>query len=105
MTWLVPLPRTIAGAVCVLGGLLPERQRLPVRSPQFTLNMEGRDPNSVRSEQAQAVIGMLAELFGTPNEPLVPEGVELDPALLAMAAGPVGGDAQGISADSTGGTV
>jgi mono/diheme cytochrome c family protein len=63
--------------------------------PQFPLNTEGREPGSVKPEQAQAVRQMLEQLFGTPNQPRVPDGVHLDPALLAVAAGPVRGDEQG----------
>jgi len=63
--------------------------------PEFPLNLEGRPPESVSAPQAAAIKETLTQLFGTPNEPRVPENVQLDPALLAAAAGPVAGDAQG----------
>ncbi len=67
------------------------------RSPpvEFPLNLEGRAPESVSVKQAAAIKETLARLFGTPNEPRAPEGVELDPERLAMAAGAVAGDARG----------
>ena len=34
----------------------------------------------------------MEKLFGTPDKPVVPEGVDLDKELLAIAAGPVGSD-------------
>ena len=61
----------------------------------FSLNLEGRLPESVTAEQAAAIAGTLERLFGTPDEPRVPEGIDLGPERLAMAAGPVGGDAAG----------
>ena len=57
--------------------------------------MEGRDPKSVSPEQAGAIAETLEGLFGTPDAPRSPEAAALDPALLATAAGPVGGDAEG----------
>ncbi len=62
---------------------------------EFPLNLEGREPASVSPKQAAAIRQALTELFGTPNEPRVPDGVPLDLKRLAMAAGAVGGDAQG----------
>ena len=63
--------------------------------PQFALNLEGRDPAEVSPPQAKAIRDTLAQLFGTPDAPKVPQGVRLDMDLLKMAAGPVGGDARG----------
>lgn len=63
--------------------------------PQFELNLEGRPKGSVSREQAEAITQMLRRLFGTPDEPRVPEGAGLDAELLAMAAGPPIGDPQG----------
>ena len=63
--------------------------------PEFELNLEGRDPAKVTAAQKEAITKTLAELFGTPDEPRVPEGVHLDRALLDRAAGPVGNDAKG----------
>ena len=63
--------------------------------PRFELNLEGRDPAKITSAQKESLAATLAALFGTPDEPRVPEGVHLDPALLKRAAGPVGNDAGG----------
>ncbi len=60
--------------------------------PQFGLNTEGRDPRSIGRQQAAAIMDMLEKLFGTPDEPAVPGGVDLDLNLLKMAAGPIGSD-------------
>lgn len=59
------------------------------------MNLEGREPASVKPEQVQAVRQSLEQLFGTPNEPRSPEGVRLNPERLTRAAGPVRGDEQG----------
>lgn len=64
-------------------------------SPKFVLNTEGREPGSVKPEQAEAIGQKLEKLFGTPDEPKVPPEARLDLSLLNVAAGPVGGDAQG----------
>jgi mono/diheme cytochrome c family protein len=63
--------------------------------PRFELNLEGRDPAKITFAQKESLAATLAALFGTPDEPRVPEGVHLDPALLKRAAGPVGNDAGG----------
>lgn len=63
--------------------------------PEFALNLEGREPASVKPEQARAIHQTLATLFGTPDEPRVPEGVDLRLDLLQQAAGPVRGDEHG----------
>jgi len=63
--------------------------------PQFKLNTEGRDPNQIGLAQKDAIMGTLERLFGTPDEPLVPDGVDLDRQLLEAAAGPIRGDQQG----------
>ena len=62
---------------------------------EFVLNLEGRDPAQIKLSQSQAVAETLARLFGTPDQPELPEGVNLDLDLLAAAAGAVAGDAQG----------
>jgi mono/diheme cytochrome c family protein len=61
--------------------------------PQFGLNTEGRDPQSISRDQAAAMTGVLEKIFGTPDNPAVPEGVDLNVDLLKMAAGPIGSDA------------
>jgi mono/diheme cytochrome c family protein len=63
--------------------------------PQFRLNFEGRDADKISLAQKQAIAQTLTELFGTPDEPRVPEGAELDIELLKAAAGPAAGDATG----------
>ncbi len=63
--------------------------------PQFELNLEGRDAAKITAARKASLAETLAALFGTPDEPQVPAGVHLDPALLRRAAGPVGNDAQG----------
>ncbi len=64
-------------------------------APQFVLNLEGRTPDSVKPEQAQAITQMLERLFGAPDAPRLPNGAKLDLARVEMAAGPVRGDEQG----------
>jgi mono/diheme cytochrome c family protein len=63
--------------------------------PQFALNLEGRRPESVSPKQREAIEKALHKLFGTPDAPSVAEQTGLRPERLAMAAGPVGGDAEG----------
>jgi mono/diheme cytochrome c family protein len=65
-------------------------------APEFQLNLEGRDPKKVSLAQREALQEAMTGLFGTPNEPRVPQGSSLDLDLLKAAAGPVGSDAQGI---------
>ncbi len=63
--------------------------------PQFSLNTEGRDPNSITAAQRNAILDTLSGLFGTPDEPRLPDGVAGSIELLKRAAGPIRGDAQG----------
>src|SRR3972149_1949283 len=63
--------------------------------PQFRLNTEGRDPQSISPEQASEIKDTLEKIFGTPDKPAVPDGIDLSMDLLKMAAGPIGSDAQG----------
>lgn len=65
------------------------------KPPAFKLNLEGRDPDSVKPAQREAVEEALTELFGTPDDPRVPPGVDLDLSLLQRAAGPIGRDITG----------
>jgi len=58
--------------------------------PRFRLNTEGRDPARISRPQQDAILGALEGLFGTPDEPKVPPGIELPLEPLKMAAGPVG---------------
>ncbi len=64
-------------------------------APQFRPNTEGRDPASISRTQAEAIAETLRTLFGTPDEPVVPEGVDLQVGRLQAAAGPISGDAEG----------
>lgn len=63
---------------------------------EFRLNTEGRDPASISPAQREAIVSMLTDLFGTPDEPRVPPGVHLDVELLRRAAGPTGRDFSGV---------
>lgn len=83
----------VARAVFVLLALLVAG--CAYEPPQFRLNLEGRDPDQVSLAQKEAIEETLTELFGTPDEPKVPEGVNLDLELLRAAAGPVASDATG----------
>lgn len=65
------------------------------KPPAFKLNLEGRDPTRVKPAQREAVEEMLTDLFGTPDEPRVPPGLDLDLSLLQRAAGPIGRDITG----------
>ena len=64
-------------------------------APQFRLNTEGRDPASISRTQAEAITETLYALFGTPDRPVVPEGIALQAKRIEVAAGPIGGDAGG----------
>lgn len=88
----VVLLAALAFAGCEALGLLTFGKAEP---PQFVLNLEGRKPASVSADQREAITRALAQLFGTPDEPRAPAAAKLNPELLAMAAGPIGGDAQG----------
>ncbi len=65
------------------------------KPPDFKLNLEGRDPATVKPVQREAIEEVLTVLFGTPDDPHVPSGVDLDLALLKKAAGPIGRDFTG----------
>jgi mono/diheme cytochrome c family protein len=93
--------KTLAKPVAPYAGLLLAVTLVSVGcrapSPEFPSNLEGRQPRSVTVEQAAEVHRVLTALFGTPDEPKVPDGLEgdLNVELLQAAAGPVGGDADG----------
>ena len=59
-------------------------------SPEFSPNRIEATEMQLVPEHVQQVEATMAELFGTPDEPLVPEGIDLDPVLLRMAAGQAG---------------
>ncbi len=67
----------------------------PADPPQFQLNTEGREPDSIGRSQREAILGALDRLYGTPDEPGVPRDVWLDLDRLRVAAGPTFGDEQG----------
>jgi mono/diheme cytochrome c family protein len=50
--------------------------------------MEGRDPKTVGRKQAAAIAESLKALFGTPDDPKVPPGADLNLGRLVAAAGP-----------------
>lgn len=80
--------RRITRAVVVCGALWVSGCARP--GPEFVLNLEGRDPQDVSLVQKEAITETLTRLFGTPDQPAFPQGVDLSPDLLEMAAGPVG---------------
>ena len=76
-------------AVLAIGGCSPSGP------PQFALDLEGRDPQTVGRAQTEAITETLVELFGTPNHPKLPDGVDLDLDRLERAAGRVYDDEDG----------
>ena len=70
-------PVSIAGitrAVVVWAALWAGGCRLS-QPPEFRLNLEGRDPDEITLVQTDALTETLADLFGTPDSPAIPEGV------------------------------
>lgn len=67
----------------------------PPGPPEFRLNTEGRDPQTISPAQAEEITGKLRRLFGTPDEPHLPAEVDLRLDRLQQAAGPIGSDEQG----------
>jgi len=63
--------------------------------PPFRLNTEGRDAASIGRTQTEAIAETLGRLFGTPDEPVVPDGVDWQVTRLQAAAGPIACDAEG----------
>lgn len=61
----------------------------------FRLNMDGRAEEEVSVLQRQAVDEALADIWGTPDEPKSPDGVDLDEDMLTRAAGAVHSRADG----------
>lgn len=72
----------------VAGGCGPQ-------TAEFTVNTEGRDPSSITPLKRDTIVRTMAALFGTPDQPAAPPEAELNAALLAIAAGPVGSDESG----------
>lgn len=65
------------------------------QTAQFSVNDEGRDPSSITPLKHDTIVRTMTALFGTPDQPAAPAEAELDAALLATAAGPVGSDESG----------
>jgi mono/diheme cytochrome c family protein len=61
-------------------------------APEFKVNTEGRDPQSISESQRESIKQTMESLFGTPDTPRIPKGVELDRDRVALAAGPVSSD-------------
>ncbi|MFH1923036.1 MAG: c-type cytochrome [Planctomycetota bacterium] len=78
---------SIARAVVVLAALLAAGCKWSP-PPEFRLNLEGRDPDEITLVQSEAITETLDELFGTPDQPAIPDEAGLDLRLLEMAAGP-----------------
>ena len=83
------MPLGSIGRTVLISALLFAAGCGPAQPPGFRLNTEGREPESISLTQREAIVETLVELFGTPDEPRLPEGVELDPQQLEMAAGPI----------------
>ncbi|RMF86965.1 MAG: cytochrome c [Planctomycetota bacterium] len=88
--------RRLSAACCLLTIAVAWAGCSRYSPPSFELNLEGRKPDSVSPLQRQVLEETLTDLFGTPDEPKVPEGVELDLEKLKRAAGPVGRDYDGV---------
>ncbi len=84
----------MARAICVsIAVVIPACGRSP--APPFRLNLEGRPPESISPQRGEAIAKTLERLFGTPDNPKVPEGVNLNRDLLARAGGPIVGAPEG----------
>jgi len=77
-------------AIAVLGGIILGSAGgcNPASPAAFRLNLEGREPRRISFLQRESLEELMVELFGTPDEPRLPPGVELNLELLRMAAGP-----------------
>jgi mono/diheme cytochrome c family protein len=67
----------------------------PTPPAAFKVNLEGRDRSKLSKTDVEAIRENMEELFGAPNEPKLPEGVDLDLDLIARAAGRVRADEDG----------
>jgi len=79
---------SITRAVVVLAALCASGCSLSP-PPEFRLNLEGRDPREISLTQFDAITETLEELFGTPNDARIPDGLGLDLNLLRAAAGAI----------------
>ncbi|HWA99075.1 MAG TPA: cytochrome c [Pirellulales bacterium] len=92
------IPCLLPAALCLL---LVGCGRAP--APQFTLNMQGRDPkdfvnnkeNAENIKGRQDIATALYAMFGEPDDPYVFPESGLDLAKIKLAAGPFGGNADG----------
>jgi mono/diheme cytochrome c family protein len=66
------------------------------RSPEFRLNTEGPARSGTGRAQADEIAGILARLFGTPDEPRAPDDSGLRLERLRHAAGPAWMDERGM---------
>lgn len=85
----------VLGTVLTVAALILPGGCSSYKPPKFKLNLEGRDPATVKPAQREAVEEMLTELFGTPDDPRVPPRTDLDLSLVQRAAGPIGRDITG----------
>ncbi|MBN2217180.1 MAG: c-type cytochrome [Pirellulales bacterium] len=98
-------PRLTAhGSPPTLLGLLPTAYCLlllagcgPRVGATFVVNAEGRDPATLSRTNVEAIGEIMLVRFGRPDAVPreLPEGVGLDPSVLARAAGPMAGDREG----------
>jgi mono/diheme cytochrome c family protein len=84
-----PAVRLFLVAIVLIAGC----SRAP--TPPFPLSFEGRDRDKVTPAQREAIEKTLIRIFGTPDDPLVPDGADLRLDLLQMAAGRIQGDSEG----------
>ncbi|MBN1591237.1 MAG: cytochrome c [Pirellulales bacterium] len=88
-----PIRRLLPTAYCLLLATLPGCGPAPLAT--FGVNTEGRDPSKLGRTEIEAIHETIAESFGTPDVPELPDEARLDRALLGEAAGPIAGDRQG----------
>jgi len=82
-------PAFFAVALCALAGC----GKSP--PPVFRLDMTNVVDKQIAPGQRQTVADVLEAMFGTPDEPISPQGSEIDVRKLRMAAGPVWSDEEG----------
>ncbi len=90
-----PTAQTVCVGTTLLASLLLVSGCSISGPAEFPLNLEGRAPKTVSLAQNEALKEAMTALFGTPDEPRVPEGSGLALDRLKAAAGPVAGDADG----------
>jgi len=90
-----PTAQTVCVGTTLLASLLLVSGCSISGPAEFPLNLEGRAPKTVSLAQNEALKEAMTALFGTPDEPRVPEGSGLALDRLKAAAGPVARDADG----------